>query len=96
MTGHGPANYSAVSPIGEQRVGAGAGSVGLGELGEAFEGGLFEDVELGVHAGFEFGVGFGLGVLGGFGGWGVRGSFGGRRFGYLCIWSGWLGLVRNG
>ena len=55
---------------------------------------MFEDVELGVHAGFEFGVGFG--AIGGFGGWGVWGSFGGRRFEWLCIWSGWLGLVRIG
>ena len=78
MTGHGPANWGTVSPIRGRLVGAGARSVGLGEFWEAFEGGLFEDVELGVHAGFEFGVGFGC--LGGFGGWGVWGSFGGRRF----------------
>ena len=96
MTGHGPANYSAVSLIGGRLVGAGAASVGLGQLGEAFEGGLFEDVELGVHAGLEFGVGFSFRAVGGLGGWGVGGSFGGRRFGYLCIWSGWLGLVRIG
>ena len=53
---------------------------------------MFEDVELGVHAGFESASVSGLS----FGGWGVRGSFGGRAFEWLRIWSGWLGLVRIG
>ena len=68
--------------------------ISLSQFGEAFEGGLFEDVELGVHAGFEFGVGFGVlvgsvvGVSGGI--LAIAGSSG-------CVsgrggW-GWSGLV---
>ena len=97
MTGQGPANWGTVSPIRGRLVGAGAASVGLSQLWVAFEGGLFEDVELGVHAGFEFGIRFGCPCgFGGFGGWCARGCFGGRRCEWLRIWSWWLGLVRIG